>query len=217
LLLLSLTALLLVHVGSKRQATTAVTRHLFRSHLIDDRLDQPPSGPASKSMNFPLSPRSSPNHCPLLKADRKPPHATVAAEKRLHADRHLRPWNRPADATASTACALNFSPSHEPPPPDDALHAVPLRPPAHCRGARSTVSFSSLHRPKSDPRAVGMHLGHFPHPLSPPVTGIDRRHCRPCTSGQDSPASRVSLRGWQPSPNWASQKWPKCTVILRNF
>jgi hypothetical protein len=114
LLLLSLTALLLVRIGCKRQAATTVARHLFHSHLVDDRLDQPPSGPASKSMSFPLSPRSSPNRCPLLKADRKPPRAAVAAEKRLHADWHLQPWNRPADATASTTYALNFSPSHEP-------------------------------------------------------------------------------------------------------
>jgi hypothetical protein len=114
LLLLSPTTLLLVHVGSKRQAATDVARHLFHGHLVDDRLDQPPSGPASKSMSFPLSPRPFPNRCPLLRADRKPPRAAVAAEKRLHVDRHLRPWNRPTDATVSTACAPNFSPSHEP-------------------------------------------------------------------------------------------------------
>jgi hypothetical protein len=114
LLLRSLTALLLVRVSSKRQAATTIARHLIHGHLVDDRLDQPPTRPASKSMSFPLSPRSSPNRCPLLRADRKPPHAVVTAEKRLHTDRHLRPWNRPADATASTACALNFSSSHEP-------------------------------------------------------------------------------------------------------
>jgi hypothetical protein len=114
LLLLSLTALLLVRASSKRQAATAVTRHLFHGHLVDDRLDKPPSGPTSKSMSFPLSPRSSPNRCPLLRADRKPPRAAIATEKHLHADRHLRPWNHPADTTASTACAPNFSPSHEP-------------------------------------------------------------------------------------------------------
>jgi hypothetical protein len=113
LLLLSLTVLLLVRVGSKRQAATDIAHHLFHGHLVDDRLDQPPSGPASKSMSFPLSPRSSPNRCPLLRADRKPPCAAIAAEKHLHANQHLRPWNRPADATTSTACAPNFSPSHE--------------------------------------------------------------------------------------------------------
>jgi hypothetical protein len=114
LLLLSLTTLLLVCVSSKCQAATAVARHLFHGHLIDDRLNQPPSGPASKSVSFPLSPCSSPNRCPLLRADRKSPRATVATEKCLHADRHLRPWNRPADAIVSTACAPNSSPSHEP-------------------------------------------------------------------------------------------------------
>jgi hypothetical protein len=31
----------------------------------------------------------------------------------FHADWHLRPWNRLADTTASTACALRTSPSHE--------------------------------------------------------------------------------------------------------
>jgi hypothetical protein len=40
--------------------------------------------------------------------------ATVATEKHLHADRHLRPQNRPADATANTVCSSDFSPSHEP-------------------------------------------------------------------------------------------------------
>jgi hypothetical protein len=114
LLLLSLTVLVLVRVGSKCQAATDVTRQLFHGHLVNDRLAQLPSGPASKLMSFPLSPRSSLNCCPLLRADRKPPRAAVAFEKRLHVDRHLRPWNRPADTTASTASALNFSPSHEP-------------------------------------------------------------------------------------------------------
>jgi hypothetical protein len=189
LLLLSLTALLLVHVGSKRQAATDIACHLFHGHLVDDHLDQPPSGPASKSMSFPLSPCSSLNHYSLLRADRKPPRAAVAAEMRLHTDRHLQPWNRPADATVSTACAPNFSPSHEP-IATTTRRRSPHRSPSAAypplwSGARSTVSFSSLHCPKSDPRAVGMHLGHFPHPLSPLVTGIGRRQwpglpCLPC-------------------------------------
>jgi hypothetical protein len=70
--------------------------------------------------------------------------------------------------------------SQSPPPPDDALHVVPLWPTAYRHGAHSTVSFPSLHRLKSDSRAVDMHLGHFPHPLSPPVTGISQRRHRPC-------------------------------------
>jgi hypothetical protein len=39
LLLLSLTALLLVHVGSKRQAATDIACHLFHGHLVDDHLE----------------------------------------------------------------------------------------------------------------------------------------------------------------------------------
>jgi hypothetical protein len=219
LLLLSLIALLLVRVSSKHQTATNVAHHFFHGHLVDDRLDQPPSGPASKSMNFPLSPRSSPNRCPLLRADRKPPRAAVAAVKHLHMYRHLWPRNRPTDATATTACARTFlrATSQSPPPPNDALHTVPLRRPTHHHGARYTVSFSPLHRPKLDPRAIGLHLGHFPHPLSPSVTGIGRHHRRSCASYQGSPASPISLRGWQPRTGWAGQKWPKCTVILRNF
>jgi hypothetical protein len=37
-------------------------------------------------------------------------------------------------------------------------------PERRCRGEPLTVSFPSLHHPKSDPRAGGVHLGHFPHP-----------------------------------------------------
>jgi hypothetical protein len=214
LLLLSLTAQLLVRVGSKRQAATDVARH-----LIDDRLDQPLSGPASKSMSFPLPPRSSPNRCLLLRADRKPPHAAVAAEKRLHIDRHLRLWNRPADATVSTACAPNFSPSHEPVATTTGRCSPRCSPPVARPPPWSTFygEFLLSPPPKIRPQAVGMHLGHFPHPLSPPATGIGRRHRRSCASGQGSPASPVSLRGWQPSPGWAGQKRPKCTVDFHNF
>jgi hypothetical protein len=107
--------------------------------------------------------------------------------------------------------------SQSPPPPDDALHAVPLRPTSRHHGACSTMSFPSLHCPKSDPRAVGMHLSHFPHPLSPPVTGIGRRHRHPCASGQGSPASLFSPWATSPARSWAGQFRPKCTVVLHNF
>jgi hypothetical protein len=58
---------------------------------------------------------------------------------------------------------------------------------------------------------------HSPLPSPQATAGIGRRHHRPCTSGQGSPGSPASLRGWQPSPGWAGQKRPKCTVIFRNF
>jgi hypothetical protein len=38
----------------------SAAHHLFHSHLINDLLIQPLSGPASTSMSFPLLPRSSP-------------------------------------------------------------------------------------------------------------------------------------------------------------
>jgi hypothetical protein len=168
LLLLSLTALLLVRVSSKRQAATAVARHLFHGHLIDDRLDQPPSGPASKSMSFPLSTRSSPNRCPLLRADRKPPRAAVAVEKRLHADRHLRPWNRPANTTVSTACALNFSPSHEPGATTTGRRSPRRSPLAACPPPWSTF-YGELF-PAPTPKSGSSPRRPPPRPVSPPST-----------------------------------------------
>jgi hypothetical protein len=117
--------------------------------------------------------------------------------------RHLWPRDRQADATATTTYALDFSPSHKPPPPDDALHAVPLRPTTHRYGAHSMVSFPSLHRLKSDPRATGVHLGHFPHPLSLPVTGIGQCRRRPC-----------AMATAPMFPIWAGQFQPIGTVGL---
>jgi hypothetical protein len=78
------------------------------------------TAPTCPCRPYPLLPmgchRGQPLFC--LLAPRSPASAllrtAVAAENCLHVDRHLRPWNRLADATASTACAPNFSPSHEP-------------------------------------------------------------------------------------------------------
>jgi hypothetical protein len=69
--------------------------------------------------------------------------------------------------------------SQAPPPPDDALHAVPLWPPAHRRGARSTVSFSPLQPLNQAPPLADLLLDLFPHRLRCRFTGIDRSHCLP--------------------------------------
>jgi hypothetical protein len=67
--------------------------------------------------------------------------------------------------------------SQAPPPPDDALHAVPLRPPTHRRGACSTVSFSLLQPLNRAPPLAGLLLDLFPHRPRRRFTGIDRsRH-----------------------------------------
>jgi hypothetical protein len=72
---------------------------------------------------------------------------------------------------------LSEATSQAPPPPDDALHAVPLRPPAHRRGARSTVRFSPL-QPLNRARSLaGLLLDLFPHRPRRRFTGIDRS-CR---------------------------------------
>jgi hypothetical protein len=174
LLLLSLTALLLVRVGSKHQAATAVARHLFHGHLVDDRLDQPPSGPASKSVSFPLSPRSSPNRCPLLRANRKPPRADVAVERHLHADRHLRPWNRPADATVSTACAPNSSPSHEPVATTTGRHSPRRSPLADYPPLWSMFYSEFLLSPP--PKIRPLSRRHASRPFPPPPLTVDHRN-----------------------------------------
>jgi hypothetical protein len=98
LLLLSLTALL-----------------LFVSALS---AKPPPPSPATSSTPT-SSTTASTNHRPGLPRSRgashclhAPPRTVVRSSK--PAARHLQPWNHPADVTVSTACALNFSLSHEP-------------------------------------------------------------------------------------------------------
>jgi hypothetical protein len=125
------------------------------------------------------------------------------------------PWAPPVLRTSLWAT------SRSPPPPDDALHAIPLWPTTCRHGARAMVSFPSLHCPKSDPRAAGVHLDHIPHPLSPSVTGISRHHRRPCASGQGSPASLFSPWATSPARSWAGQFRPlvnrKIYSFPRNF
>jgi hypothetical protein len=103
--------------------------------------------------------------------------------------------------------------SQAPPPPDDALHAVSLRPPTHRRGARSTVSFSPLQPLNRAPPLVGLLLDLFPHVRaagSPESSGAAASLC--CGS-----ASPVLPVGCQTILGWAGQKRPKCTVIFCNF
>jgi hypothetical protein len=92
----------------------------------------------------------------------KLPTTTFHRREDVTGDSQVRPWNRPADVTVSTAGAPNFSPSQAPPPPDDALHVVPLRSPTHRRGARSTVSFSPLQPLNRAPSLTGLLLDLFP-------------------------------------------------------
>jgi hypothetical protein len=109
----------------------------------------------------------------------------VAAEKHLHTDRHLRPWNCLADATASTACAPNFSPSHEP-------------------GATTTGRRSPRRSPPAaHPPPWSMFYGEFPLSPPPKIRPLFRRHASrpfpppPLTAGhrnRPAPPSPVRQR-----------------------
>jgi hypothetical protein len=143
---------------------------------------------------YPLLPMGCHRGQPLFRllAPRSPASAllcvAVAAEKRLHADRHLRPWNRLADATASTACAPNFSPSHEPGATTTGRHSPCRSPPATCPLPWSTfyVELFPAPTPKLAPPLAGLVLDMFPHRLGRRVTGIDRS-CRLPASWQRLP------------------------------
>jgi hypothetical protein len=87
------------------------------------------------------------------------------AEKRLHADWHLQPWNRLADAIASTACAPNFSPSHEPGATTTGRRHPRRSPPAACPPPWSTF-YSELF-PAPTPKS-GSSRRPPPRPISPP-------------------------------------------------
>jgi hypothetical protein len=92
--------------------------------------------------------------CPARRLS-SPPHRRHRREC-FHADRHLRPWYRLADATASTACAPRTSPSHE-------------------LGATATGRRS----PHRSPPAAAHHSG-GPHPgefLGPNAPEIGSPHC----------------------------------------
>jgi hypothetical protein len=162
-------------------------------------------------MSFSLSPRSSPNRCPLLRADCKPPHAAVATEKRLHADWHLRPWNRPANATASTACAPNFSPSHEPGATTIGRRSPRRSPPAARPPPWSTFYGELLLSPSPKIRPPSRRHASQPFPPPPLTAGRRefgrRRHPAPwgapplLRSGAGSPAP-VGPASGGPSAQW---------------
>jgi hypothetical protein len=94
--------------------------------------------------------------------------AAVATEKRLHADRHLRPWNRLADATASTACAPNFSPSHEPGATTTGRRS-PRRSPSTARPPPSSTFYGEFF-PAPTPKSGSSPRRPPPRPVSPPST-----------------------------------------------
>jgi hypothetical protein len=146
---------------------------------------------------------SSPNYWPLLRADRKPPRAAIATEKHLHIDRHLRPQNRPTDVTASTTCAPDFSPSHEPvtttigrrsprrspsadrSPPWSMFHGeFPLSPPPKIR----PLSHQRASRPFPPPPLTAGHRNR-PAPPSP----VRQRPGLPCLYSHHGPPAQLGL------------------------
>jgi hypothetical protein len=80
-------------------------------------------------------------------------------------------------------------------------------------GHRCGESFPSL-PPQLSHILRQLALAASPAHLVAGLSGIERRRHRPVAM---SCASPVLLSGWQPSPCWAGQKRPKCTVDLHNF
>jgi hypothetical protein len=74
-------------------------------------------------------------------------------------------------------------------------------------------SFPSL-PPQSSHILLRLAIAANPAHLVAGLSGVERRRRRPVATPCASP---ISLRGWQPSPGWADQKRPKCTVDLHNF
>jgi hypothetical protein len=169
-----------------------------------------------------LSPRSSPNRCPLLKAGRKPPRVVVATEKRLHADRHLRPWNRPADVTVSTACALNFSPSHEP-----GATTTGQRSPRRSLPAARPPPWSMFYGdffPAPNPKSGSFPQRPPPRPVSslstPPIHRNRPEPQPPRAMAASSPASVVGCQPMETAgpPGWARPSHrPKAAQVHSGF
>jgi hypothetical protein len=108
----------------------------------------------------------------------KPPHATVAADKRLHADRHLRPRSRPTDPSSSTVPPRRTSPATPAP-----ISAAPTAPHRSTPWSASLGETPTSPTPKSvmPPRGESPH--HLPH--------------RPRASGSPDVAGGVGSRDGQ--------------------
>jgi hypothetical protein len=78
---------------------------------------------------------------------------------------------------------------------------------------RCGESFPSL-PPQSSHILLRLAIAASPAHLVAGLSGVECRRRRPVATPCASP---ISLRGWQPSPGWADQKRPKCTVDLHNF
>jgi hypothetical protein len=153
-------------------------------------------------------------------------------QERFHADRHLWPWNRLADATASTAWAPRTSPSHELGATATGRRSPCRSPPAaaHHRGGPHPGEFLG---PKCTPNRIPALPTRsstlFPLPSPPATAGIDRSRRRramgsklPCFGrGLPARAGRASRPIWLAHVNWAKPKpsaeWPMCTVHPHNF
>jgi hypothetical protein len=137
--------------------------------------------------------------------------------ERFHADRHLRPWNRLADATASTACALRTSPSHELGATATGRCSPRRSPPAaaHHHGGPHPGEFLGPNAPQIGSPRCPLALAPFPHcphgRRLPESTGA-------AASPHHGSSSPVLPVGCQPEPSWPScwtgpkQQWVSAHV-----
>jgi hypothetical protein len=145
-----------------------------------------------------------------------PPHRCGRRE-RFHPDRHLRPWNRLADATASTACAPRTSPSPELGATATERRSPRRSPPAaaHPRGGPHPGEFLGPNAPQIGSPRYPLALAPFPrcphHRRPPESTGAAASPCH----GSSSPVLPVGCQLEPNRPNcWTGpkQQWVSAHV-----
>jgi hypothetical protein len=129
--------------------------------------------------------------------------------ERFHADRHLRPWNRLADATASTASVPRTSPSHELGSTATRRRSPRRSPPtaAHHCGGPHLGEFLGPNAPQIGSPRCPLALAPFPrcpHRRRPPEStgaAASPRH------GSSSPASGAGCQAKEAGPQ-GQFGWP---------
>jgi hypothetical protein len=155
----------MLHLCSPRALDQPLSTEPYRCALsaraAAPRAPPPPSSPEPTTLSSSRDAEESYRSC-------------AAAAKSLRDASPHRSSSGHACTTPSTAQMSDAFPPQQPAANDrrPPLHADPLRPTAHRRGARSTVSFSSLHRPKSDPPS----RRHASRPFPPPPLTTGHRN-----------------------------------------
>jgi hypothetical protein len=114
-------------------------------------------------------------------------------------DSRVRPWNRPADVTVSTACAPNFSPSHEPGATTTGRRSPRRSPSAACPPPWSTF-YSEFFLDRA-PSLTGLLLDLFPRLPAPLVS-----RNRPDTAAQRRRLKLLCFWQWAASPGRARSR-----------